>query len=142
MIELVMVLVILGALSSVVYAKWPDAPQSEAMTGTLMDRLRRAQYLTMVTRTIHYVDWDPLVQRLSMGDYNTSEEYFSETFDGASMEITTAFPIYFDALGRPYHRMPDGTFTRGGSNITTVTAQGSRKTLQVVNQTGAVINVD
>jgi len=147
LVEITVVVVLIGIIAAVVFARSISTDQMNIVgqVDKIRNHIRYAQSMAMKRNEPWVISCDATQYWLSDITLNavklpgTTSDQISLADLGVSMN---AFAVYFDALGRPYHSYTDkennNPVTPGNPRIITISAGSESHTLTVTPQTGLI----
>ena len=142
LIELVMVIVILGILSAVVYERWPVGMEEEAAVKEFRRAVRFAQHVAMTQQyTTSLAAWGITVaannsysvQRADSSEITAMDDYLNRCLNNDCNMGLAGGPIWFNGLGEPI-----ATATGVPLAAATVFTINGARTVTIAPQTGYV----
>ena len=147
LVEITVVVVLIGIIAAVVFARSISTDQMNIVgqVDKIRNHIRYAQSMAMKRNEPWVISCDASQYWLSDITLNavklpgTTSDQISLADLGISM---TAFAVYFDPLGRPYHSYTDkennNPVTPGNPRVITISAGSESHTLTVTPQTGLI----
>jgi prepilin-type N-terminal cleavage/methylation domain-containing protein len=147
LVEITVVVVLIGIIAAVVFARSISTDQMNIVgqVDKIRNHIRYAQSMAMKRNEPWVISCDATQYWLSDITLNavklpgTTSDQISLADLGVSMN---AFAVYFDPLGRPYHSYTDkennNPVTPGNPRIITISAGSESHTLTVTPQTGLI----
>ncbi len=147
LVEITVVVVLIGIIAAVVFARSISTDQMNIVgqVDKIRNHIRYAQSMAMKRNEPWVISCDASQYWLSDITLNavklpgTTSDQISLANLGISM---TAFAVYFDPLGRPYHSYTDkennNPVTPGNPRVITISAGSESHTLTVTPQTGLI----
>ena len=147
LVEITVVVVLIGIIAAVVFARSISTDQMNIVgqVDKIRNHIRYAQSMAMKRNEPWAISCDASQYWLSDITLNavklpgTTSDQISLANLGISM---TAFAVYFDPLGRPYHSYTDkennNPVTPGNPRVITISAGSESHTLTVTPQTGLI----
>jgi prepilin-type N-terminal cleavage/methylation domain-containing protein len=147
LVEITVVVVLIGIIAAVVFARSISTDQMNIVgqVDKIRNHIRYAQSMAMNRNEPWVISCDASQYWLSDITLNavkipgTTSDQISLANLGISM---TAFAVYFDPLGRPYHSYTDkennNPVTPGNPRVITISAGSESHTLTVTPQTGLI----
>lgn len=142
LIELVMVIVILGILSAVVYERWPVGMEEEAAVKEFRRAIRFAQHVAITQQyTTPQAAWGITVaannsysvQRVDGSEIAAMDEYMNRCLNNDCTMSLTAGSVCFNGLGEPI-----ATATGIPLAAATVFTINGARTVTIAPQTGYI----
>ena len=147
LVEITVVVVLIGIIAAVIFARSISTDQLNVVgqVDKIRNHIRYAQSMAMKRNEPWVISCDASQYWLSDITLNavkipgTTSDQISLANLGISM---TAFAVYFDPLGRPYHSYTDkennNPVTPGNPRVITISAGSESHTLTVTPQTGLI----